>query len=101
VRTVADGGSLLDPAATARVMARMREQATAHDPLEGLSERERKVLELIGEGMTNRQIGERLFLAGKTVKTYVSNLLAKLGMQRRTQAAAFVVRLEDHANRTP
>jgi DNA-binding NarL/FixJ family response regulator len=101
VRIVAAGGSLLDPAATARVMSRMREQASAHDPLQGLSEQERKVLDLIGEGLTNRQIGERLFLAEKTVKNYVSNLLAKLGMQRRTQAAAFVVRLEDHANRTP
>jgi two-component system response regulator DevR len=95
VRTVAAGGSLLDPAATARVMARMREQATASDPLQGLSEQERKVLDLIGEGLTNRQIGERMFLAEKTVKNYVSNLLAKLGMQRRTQAAAFVARLGD------
>jgi DNA-binding NarL/FixJ family response regulator len=100
VRTVAAGGSLLDPAATARVMARMREQATAHDPLEGLSEQERKVLDLIGEGLTNRQIGERLFLAEKTVKNYVSNLLAKLGMQRRTQAAAFVARLDEHEPKT-
>jgi DNA-binding NarL/FixJ family response regulator len=97
VRTVAAGGSLLDPAATARVMARMREQATASDPLQGLSDQERKVLDLIGEGLTNRQIGERMFLAEKTVKNYVSNLLAKLGMQRRTQAAAFVARLGDHA----
>jgi DNA-binding NarL/FixJ family response regulator len=101
VRTVAAGGSLLDPAATARVMVRMREQATAHDPLQGLSDQERRVLDLIGEGLTNRQIGERLFLAEKTVKNYVSNLLAKLGMQRRTQAAAFVVRLDEHAHKTP
>jgi two-component system response regulator DevR len=101
VRTVAAGGSLLDPAATARVMERMRDQATAHDPLQGLSDQERKVLDLIGEGLTNRQIGERIFLAEKTVKNYVSNLLAKLGMQRRTQAAAFVARLDDHAHKVP
>src|SRR3954466_5391330 len=97
VRTVAAGGSLLDPRTTARVMQRLREQATAKDdPLQGLTDQERRILELIGEGLTNRQIGERMFLAEKTVKNYVSSLLAKLGMERRTQAAAFVVRLEDH-----
>jgi len=95
VRTVAAGGSLLDPGTTARVMQRLRDQAAASDPLAGLSEQERRVLELIGEGLTNRQIGERMFLAEKTVKNYVSNLLAKLGMERRTQAAAFVARLGD------
>ena len=95
VRTVAAGGSLLDPGTTARVMQRLRDQATATDPLAGLSEQERKVLELIGEGLTNRQIGERMFLAEKTVKNYVSNVLAKLGMERRTQAAAFVARLDN------
>jgi len=94
VRTVAAGGSLLDPGTTARVMQRLRDQAQASDPLAGLSEQERRVLELIGEGLTNRQIGERMFLAEKTVKNYVSNVLAKLGMERRTQAAAFVARLE-------
>jgi DNA-binding NarL/FixJ family response regulator len=99
VRTVAGGGSLLDPGTTARVMARLREQATASDPLEGLTEQERRVLDLIGEGLTNRQIGERMFLAEKTVKNYVSSLLAKLGMERRTQAAAFVTRLNDQAGR--
>ena len=99
VRTVAAGGSLLDPGTTARVMARLREQAVAADPLQGLTEQERKVLELIGEGLTNRQIGERMFLAEKTVKNYVSSLLAKLGMERRTQAAAFVVRLADQPPR--
>ena len=95
VRTVAGGGSLLDSGTTARVMQRLRDQATATDPLAGLSEQERRVLELIGEGLTNRQIGERMFLAEKTVKNYVSNVLAKLGMERRTQAAAFVARLDD------
>jgi len=94
VRTVAGGGSLLDSGTTARVMQRLRDQATASDPLAGLSEQERRVLELIGEGLTNRQIGERMFLAEKTVKNYVSNVLAKLGMERRTQAAAFVARLD-------
>jgi two-component system, NarL family, response regulator DevR len=94
VRTVAAGGSLLDPGTTARVMQRLRDQASATDPLAGLSEQERRVLELIGEGLTNRQIGERMFLAEKTVKNYVSKVLAKLGMERRTQAAAFVARLD-------
>jgi DNA-binding NarL/FixJ family response regulator len=97
VRTVAAGGSLLDPRTTARVMERLRTQTTATDPLAGLTDQERKILDLIGEGLTNRQIGERMFLAEKTVKNYVSNLLAKLGMERRTQAAAFVARLPaDH-----
>jgi DNA-binding NarL/FixJ family response regulator len=94
VRTVAAGGSLLDPRTTARVMERLRHQDERTDPLAGLSDQERRVLELIGEGLTNRQIGERMFLAEKTVKNYVSNLLAKLGMERRTQAAAFVARLD-------
>lgn len=94
VRTVAAGGSLLDPATTARVMARLRDPSHGSDPLHDLTDQERRVLELIGEGLTNRQIGERMFLAEKTVKNYVSSLLAKLGMERRTQAAAFVARLE-------
>jgi len=93
VRTVAAGGSLLDPRTTARVMERLRAQAEAPDPLSDLSEQQRKILELIGEGLTNRQIGERLFLAEKTVKNHVSRLLEKLGMERRTQAAAYVARL--------
>jgi DNA-binding NarL/FixJ family response regulator len=87
VRTVATGGSLLDPTATARVMDRLRTHGQTQDRLAALSEQERKVLELIGEGLTNRQIGERLFLAEKTVKNYVSNVLSKLGLERRTQAA--------------
>jgi two-component system, NarL family, response regulator DevR len=97
VRTVAGGGSLLDPGTTARVMARLREQAATSDPLQGLTEQERKVLELIGEGLTNRQIGERMFLAEKTVKNYVSHLLAKLGLERRTQAAVLATRLRKPA----
>ena len=94
VRTVAAGGSLLDPRTTARVMKRLRDHASADDPLAALTEQERRILDLIGEGLTNRQIGERMFLAEKTVKNYVSNVLAKLGMERRTQAAAFVARLD-------
>ncbi len=94
VRTVAAGGSMLDPGATGRVMARLRAGASQPDPLAGLTEQERKILHLIGEGLTNRQIGERLFLAEKTVKNYVSSLLAKLGMQRRVQAAVYATGLE-------
>jgi DNA-binding NarL/FixJ family response regulator len=88
IRTVASGQSLLDARATARVLDRMRQAgSTPADPLSVLSEQERTVLDLIGEGLTNREIGERMFLAEKTVKNYVSHLLAKLGLQRRTQAA--------------
>jgi DNA-binding NarL/FixJ family response regulator len=87
VRTIAKGGSLLDPTATARVMERLRSHGQTQDRLAALSEQERRVFELIGEGLTNRQIGERLFLAEKTVKNYVSNVLSKLGLERRTQAA--------------
>ena len=95
VRTVASGRSLLDPEAAARVMRRMREQALRSDPLSGLTDQERRILELIGEGLTNRQIGERMFLAEKTVKNYVSALFAKLGMERRAQAAAYAARIFD------
>jgi DNA-binding NarL/FixJ family response regulator len=104
VRTVAAGGSLLDPGAATRVMRRMREQAAHTDPLAELSERERQILELIGEGLTNRQIGERLYLAEKTVKNYVSGLFAKLGLERRTQAAAYAARVmheDEHDSRPP
>ncbi|GAA3525437.1 response regulator transcription factor [Nonomuraea rosea] len=92
VRTVASGQSLLDPQTTTAMLKRLREQSARKDPLAALSEQEHHILELIGEGMTNRQIGERLYLAEKTVKNYVSNLLSKLGMQRRTQAAALSAR---------
>ncbi|GAA4622065.1 response regulator transcription factor [Actinoallomurus vinaceus] len=94
VRTVASGQSLLDPRSTAQMLQRLRERQTRKDPLAALSSQERQILELIGEGLTNRQIGERLFLAEKTVKNYVSNLFAKLDMRRRTQAAAFVAQLK-------
>jgi DNA-binding NarL/FixJ family response regulator len=93
VRTVASGESMLDPEAASRVMARMRDQALQADPLSGLTPQERRILELIGEGLTNRQIGERMFLAEKTVKNYISALFAKLGMERRTQAAAYAAKV--------
>jgi DNA-binding NarL/FixJ family response regulator len=93
IRTVAAGGSLLDPDAAGQVMARMRDQAARADPLAGLTAQERKILELIGQGLTNRQIGEQLFLAEKTVKNYISALFTKLGMERRTQAAAYAARI--------
>ncbi|MEU2348504.1 response regulator transcription factor [Modestobacter sp. NPDC049651] len=101
VRTVAGGGSLLDPMAAAAVMARMRRAAEPSGPLAKLSEQERTVLELIGEGLTNRQIGERMFLAEKTVKNYVSHLLAKLGLERRTQAAILATELRPSAGPAP
>ena len=100
VRTIASGQSLLDPEAASRVMQRMRDQAQRSDPLAGLTEQERRILELIGEGLTNRQIGERLFLAEKTVKNYVSALFAKLGMERRAQAAAYAARVFDEPGDT-
>ncbi|MGC4955889.1 response regulator transcription factor [Actinomadura citrea] len=94
VRTVATGQSLLDPRSTARMLERLRTRQEKNDPLKGLTEQERHILELIGEGLTNRQIGERLFLAEKTVKNYISNIFAKLGMSRRTQAAALAAQLK-------
>jgi len=93
IRRVAAGESLLDPSLTARVLDRMRNHdVDADDELSVLTDQERRILDLIGEGLTNRQIGERLHLAEKTVKNYVSNVYAKLGMSRRSQAAAFVAR---------
>jgi DNA-binding NarL/FixJ family response regulator len=93
IRTVASGKSLLDPALTQRVLERIRAGRDGDGRLTALSDQERRILELIGEGLTNRQIGDRLHLAEKTVKNYVSSLFAKLGMERRTQAAAFVTRM--------
>ncbi|WMX46144.1 response regulator [Streptomyces roseicoloratus] len=95
VRDVAAGRSLLDPVATARVLERLRDGNGAKDDrLAGLTEQERRILDLIGEGLTNRAIGERLHLAEKTIKNYVSSLLSKLGMERRSQAAAYVARMQ-------
>jgi two-component system response regulator DevR len=93
IRTVGAGGSLLDPRTTAVLMNRIRREREDQNPLNALTEQERAVFDLIGEGMTNRQIGERLFLAEKTIKNYVSHLLNKLGMQRRTQAAVLAAEL--------
>jgi two-component system, NarL family, response regulator DevR len=94
VRHVATGESLLDPSVTGKVLDRLR-KGDAEDPrLASLSEQERKILVLIAEGLTNRQIAERMHLAEKTVKNYVSNLLAKLGMHRRTEAAVFYTQLD-------
>ncbi len=93
VRAIAAGKSMLDPEVASRVLSRVRDQAARSDPLSGLTEQERRILELIGQGLTNRQIGERMFLAEKTVKNYVSTLFAKLGMERRTQAAAYAARV--------
>jgi two-component system response regulator DevR len=87
IRQVAAGRSLLDPAVTDRLIGRLRSGVGQDRRLAGLSARDREILDLIADGLTNRQIGERLFLAEKTVKNYVSALLAKLGMERRTQVA--------------
>ncbi|MGC9501569.1 response regulator [Streptomyces sp. WG7] len=98
VRTVARGQSLLDPSATAKLMARLRggeEQREEPEALPGLTERERDILALIGEGLTNRQIGRRLYLAEKTVKNHISRLLAKLGVERRIQAAVIATQAQD------
>ena len=90
VRTVAAGGSLLDPHLTASVLDRLRGGPGPADPgYAQLSPQERRVLELIADGLTNKQIGDRLFLAEKTVKNYVSSMLHKLGFQRRTEAAVY------------
>jgi DNA-binding NarL/FixJ family response regulator len=94
IRRVAAGESLLDPSITTRVLDRLRHQDD-EDELAVLSPQERRILELIAEGLTNRQIGERMFLAEKTVKNYVSNLFSKLGMSRRTEAAAYAARLAE------
>jgi two-component system, NarL family, response regulator DevR len=100
IRTVASGGSMLDPKAASQVMARLR-GGERKDPLAGLSDQERRILDLIGEGLTNRQIGDRLYLAEKTVKNYVSSLLSKLGMERRVQAAVYATELKQGDARRP
>ena len=94
IRRVAAGEQLLDPGVTARVLDRLRTPPAAQpDPLEHLSPQERKILMLIAEGLTNRQIGERLYLAEKTIKNYVSAILSKLGLERRTEAAVFASKI--------
>nr|WP_223187167.1 response regulator transcription factor [Streptomyces sp. CBMA29] len=102
IRDVAAGRSLLDPVATAKVLDRLRHggaRSEGADRTADLTAQERRILDLIGEGLTNRQIGERLHLAEKTVKNYVSSMLAKLGMERRTQAAAYVARMQAEGSR--
>ncbi|SDO71764.1 two component transcriptional regulator, LuxR family [Nakamurella panacisegetis] len=89
IRQVAAGGSLMDPKVTGRLLTRLREGEPHDKRMEGLTDRDRDILALIADGLTNRQIGEHLHLAEKTIKNYVSALLSKLGMQRRTQAAVF------------
>ncbi|MFD7782048.1 response regulator [Streptomyces nojiriensis] len=100
VRTVATGQSMLDPATTARLMHSLRSpetvQAPDDDRLAALSERERSVLELIGEGLTNAQIAKRLYLSEKTVKNHISRLLGKLGVERRVQAAVIATQVHEH-----
>ncbi len=98
VRQVAAGQSLLDPSVTDRVLRRIREGKQEDARLASLNVQERKILLLIAEGLTNRQIGEKLFLAEKTVKNNVSSLLSKLGMQRRTQAAVFGANVRDQVD---
>lgn len=93
VRRVAAGQSLLDPAITARVLERIRNGVEQPRELRSLTEQERRILEYIAEGLTNREIAGRMFLAEKTVKNYVSSVLAKLGLERRTQAAVLATRL--------
>ncbi|MEV6317334.1 response regulator transcription factor [Streptomyces sp. NPDC051776] len=99
VRTVASGQSMLDPSTTTRVMARLRgedaEEESDESAIPRLTEREREILELIGDGLTNREIGLRLHLAEKTVKNHVSRLLAKLGVERRIQAAVIATQAHD------
>ncbi|WKG02203.1 response regulator transcription factor [Mycolicibacterium sp. HK-90] len=94
IKDVGAGKSLLDNRAATALMAKLRGDAERSDPLAGLTQQERVLLDLLGEGLTNRQIAARMFLAEKTVKNYVSRLLAKLGMERRTQAAVFASTLE-------
>ena len=96
IRQVAMGRSLIPPEVIAQVMDRVRNGAPEEARIAALSEREREVLDLIAEGLTNKQIGARLFLAEKTVKNHVSSLLAKLGMERRTQAAVYGAERRKH-----
>jgi two-component system response regulator DevR len=97
IRRAGAGESLLDPALTDRVLDRLRDGPTIDPRLASLTPQERRILDLIAEGKTNRQIAEDMYLAEKTVKNYVSNLLAKLGMERRTQAATFAARLNERS----
>jgi DNA-binding NarL/FixJ family response regulator len=101
IRKVAQGQSLLDPAVTRRVLERLRRGPEEDERLARLTDQERRILELIAEGLTNRQIADRIHLAEKTVKNYVSNLLTKLGMERRTEAAVYAARLAERRKEAP
>ena len=94
IKEVGAGKALLDSRAAAALMAKLRAAAETSDPLSGLTFQERILLGMLGEGLTNKQIAARMFLAEKTIKNYVSRLLAKWGMERRTQAAVFASRLD-------
>ena len=98
LETVAAGGSLLDPAVTGKVLERMRRIATDDDELAALTKQERKILSLVAEGKTNKEIASEVFLSDKTVKNYVSSILAKLNLERRAQAAAYVARIKGHTS---
>ena len=99
VRKVAAGHSLLDPDLRARAADRIRKGPEEDDRLKHLTPQEHRILELLADGLTNRQIAEEMFLAEKTVKNYVSNLLSKMGMSRRTEAAVFAARMSERQHR--
>ena len=99
IRRAGAGETLLDPRVTERVLERLRRGTQPDDRLAALTAQERRVLDLIADGRTNRQIADAMFLAEKTIKNYVSNLLGKLGMERRTQAATYAARIDERAVR--
>lgn len=99
ITKVAAGQSLLDPSVTNRVLERLRHGGHEDEKIASLTDQERRLLDLLAEGLTNREIAERMYLAEKTVKNYVSNLLAKMGMQRRTEAAVYAARLSERHKR--
>ena len=98
IRRVAAGESLLDPRVTAKVLERIRQGPLQDNRLKDLTPQEARILDLLAEGKTNRQIADEMFLAEKTIKNYVSNLLAKMGMSRRTEAAVYAARLLERRN---
>ena len=100
IREVAAGRSLLDPSVTARVLSRIRGDGTPGGGVADLTEQESKILDLVAEGLTNRQIAEKVFLAEKTVKNYVSNILMKLGLSRRAEVAAYMARKRSRQNQS-
>ncbi len=99
VRQVATGHSLLDPVLRERAAKRIRSGPEEDERLSHLTPQERRILDLLADGMTNRQIADEMFLAEKTVKNYVSRLLAKMGMSRRTEAAVYAARMAERQHR--